>query len=152
MDTAEYLRLRLRRAGCDRDLFDSDALALLHQATQGAMRDLDRLATHALRLAAAKKRRLIDRAILSPKPSPSTPKTPPSSHSQPTSPAMASTHLRLPLHVTDGHQPPCRDAQHAACAATPGYSGKLHLDALTQRRLRENSLVVAISSTESSVG
>lgn len=64
-DTAEYLRLRLRRAGCDRDLFDSDALALLHQATQGAMRDLDRLATHALRLAAAKKRRLIDRAIVS---------------------------------------------------------------------------------------
>lgn len=64
-DTAEYLRLRLRRAGCDRDLFDPDALALLHQATQGAMRDLDRLATHALRLAAAKKRRLIDRAVVS---------------------------------------------------------------------------------------
>lgn len=64
-DTAEYLRLRLKRAGCDRDLFDPDALALLHQATQGAMRDLDRLATHALRLAAAKKRRLIDRPIVS---------------------------------------------------------------------------------------
>ena len=62
---AGYLHLRLKRAGCDRDLFDSDALALLHQATQGAMRDLDRLATHALRIAAAKKRRLIDRAIVS---------------------------------------------------------------------------------------
>jgi len=64
-DSDRYLRLRLRRVGCDRDLFDPDALALLHQSTQGALRDLDRLATHALRLAAAKKRRLIDRAILS---------------------------------------------------------------------------------------
>lgn len=64
-DTAEYLRLRLRRAGCDRDLFDTDALALLHQATHGAMRDLDRLATDALRLAALKKRRLIDRVLIS---------------------------------------------------------------------------------------
>jgi hypothetical protein len=45
--------------------FDPDALALLHQATHGAMRDLDRLATDSLRLAALKKRRLIDRALVS---------------------------------------------------------------------------------------
>ena len=64
-DTAEYLRLRLRRAGCDRELFDSDAVALLHQATQGAMRELDRLATDCLRIAAVKKRRMIDRAVVS---------------------------------------------------------------------------------------
>ena len=64
-DTAEYLRLRLRRAGCDRDLFEKDALALLHEATLGSMRDLDRLATESLRLAALKKRRLIDREIVS---------------------------------------------------------------------------------------
>ena len=31
-DTAEYLRLRLRRAGCDREVFTSDAVALLHEA------------------------------------------------------------------------------------------------------------------------
>lgn len=64
-DTAEYLRRRLRRAGCDRDLFEKDALALLHEATLGSMRDLDRLATESLRLAALKKRRLIDRDIVS---------------------------------------------------------------------------------------
>jgi hypothetical protein len=48
-DTAEYLRLRLRRAGCDRELFAHDATALLHEATAGAVRDLDRLAAAALR-------------------------------------------------------------------------------------------------------
>jgi general secretion pathway protein A len=62
-DTTEYLRMRLRRAGCDHDLFPSDSVALLHDATAGAMRDLDRLATAALRHAAKKKRRLVDRDI-----------------------------------------------------------------------------------------
>lgn len=60
-DTAEYLRLRLKRVGCDRELVAADAVALLHEATGGAMRDLDRLAAAALREAARKKRRLIDR-------------------------------------------------------------------------------------------
>ncbi len=60
-DTAEYLRMRLRRAGCDRELFPSDAAALLHEATHGAMRDLDRLAAAALREAARNKRRLVER-------------------------------------------------------------------------------------------
>jgi type II secretory pathway predicted ATPase ExeA len=60
-DTAIYLRLRLRRAGCDRDLFTSDAIAMLHEAVAGTMRDLDRLAHAALRDAARKKRRLIER-------------------------------------------------------------------------------------------
>jgi len=63
-DTAEYVRLRLRRVGCDRELFASDALALLHEATLGAMRELDRLATCALREAAQKKRRLVERDII----------------------------------------------------------------------------------------
>jgi len=63
-DTAEYLRLRLRRAGCDRELFAQDAVALLHEATAGAMRDIDRLASAALREAARRKRRLIERDVL----------------------------------------------------------------------------------------
>jgi type II secretory pathway predicted ATPase ExeA len=63
-DTAEYIRLRLRRAGCEREVFASDALAMLHEATRGAMREIDRLATAALREAARKKRRLVERDVL----------------------------------------------------------------------------------------
>lgn len=63
-DTAEYLRTRMKRAGCEREVFASDAVALLHEATAGAMRDLDRLATAALREAARKKKRLIERDVL----------------------------------------------------------------------------------------
>jgi len=63
-DTAEYVRLRLRRAGCDREVFASDTLTMLHEATRGAMRELDRLATAALREAARKKRRLVERDVL----------------------------------------------------------------------------------------
>ena len=60
-DTAEYLRMRLRRAGCDKELFVGDAAALLHEVTGGAMRQLDRLAAAALREALRKKRRLVER-------------------------------------------------------------------------------------------
>jgi general secretion pathway protein A len=63
-DTAEYLRMRLRRAGCEREIFASDAAALLHEATAGGMRDLDRLAAAALREAARKKRRLVEREVV----------------------------------------------------------------------------------------
>ena len=63
-DTAEYLRLRLRHAGCDRELFATDAAALLHEATAGAMRDLDRLAAAALRETAKKKRKLVERDVV----------------------------------------------------------------------------------------
>lgn len=61
-DSAEYLRMRLRRIGCDRELFAPDAVALLHEATAGSMRDLDRLAAAALRETARKKRKLVERA------------------------------------------------------------------------------------------
>ena len=63
-DTAEYLRLRLRHVGCDRELFATDASALLHEATAGAMRDLDRLAAAALRETAKKKRKLVERDVV----------------------------------------------------------------------------------------
>ncbi len=64
-DTAEYVRMRLRRAGCDREVFSSDALMLLHETTAGAMRDIDRIAALALREAARKKRPLVERDIVS---------------------------------------------------------------------------------------
>jgi type II secretory pathway predicted ATPase ExeA len=63
-DTAEYVRLRLRKAGCDRELFTADALAMLHEAVNGSLRDLDRLATAALREAARRKRKLVERDVL----------------------------------------------------------------------------------------
>jgi type II secretory pathway predicted ATPase ExeA len=63
-DTAEYIRMRLRRAGCDREVFASDAVALLHENTAGAMRNIDRIATVALREAAKKKKRLVERDVM----------------------------------------------------------------------------------------
>ena len=63
-DTGEYLRMRLRRVGCDKELLAPDALVLLHQATDGALREIDRLACWALQLAARKKRPQIDRDIM----------------------------------------------------------------------------------------
>jgi type II secretory pathway predicted ATPase ExeA len=63
-DSAAYLHFRLGRVGCDRDLFTQDAIAMLHEATSGALRDLDRLATAALRLTARKQRKLVERDVV----------------------------------------------------------------------------------------
>lgn len=63
-DTAEYLRIRLGRAGCERELFASDAVAMLHEAASGALRDVDRLATAALREAARRKKKIVERDVL----------------------------------------------------------------------------------------
>lgn len=63
-DTADYLRLRLKNAGCDRELFASDAMGMLHEAASGAHRDIDRLATTALREAARRKKKLVERDVL----------------------------------------------------------------------------------------
>jgi type II secretory pathway predicted ATPase ExeA len=64
-DTAEYVRLRLEKVGCERQVFATDALAMLHEAATGALRDVDRLATAALREAARKKRKLVERDVVS---------------------------------------------------------------------------------------
>ena len=64
-DTAEYIRMRLARVGCDRELFASDATAMIHEASAGGMRDIDRIATAALREAARKKRKLVERDVVS---------------------------------------------------------------------------------------
>jgi len=60
-DSAEYVRMRLTRAGCNREIFTSDAVALIHEAALGSMRDTDRLASAALREAARRKRKLVER-------------------------------------------------------------------------------------------
>src|SRR5690606_41091979 len=64
-DTGEYLAVRLRRAGFERELFPRDSVTLLHEATGGALRDLDRLAATCLRHAARKRRKTVDRDIVS---------------------------------------------------------------------------------------
>ena len=63
-DTAEYLAYRLTRAGAERDLFAPDAAAALHEATHGRLRDIDRIATNALKLAVRKKARLVERDLV----------------------------------------------------------------------------------------
>lgn len=63
-DTAEYIRYRMGKAGCDREVFASDAVAMLHEATAGGLRDIDRLASAALRDTARKKRKLVERDVI----------------------------------------------------------------------------------------
>jgi type II secretory pathway predicted ATPase ExeA len=63
-DTAEYIRRRLELAGCEKEVFTSDAVAMLHEAAEGAHRDLDRLATQSLREAARRKKKLVERDVV----------------------------------------------------------------------------------------
>jgi type II secretory pathway predicted ATPase ExeA len=63
-DTAEYIQHRLKRAGTEREIFNSDALALVHEQAQGRLREVDRLCTDALKLAARRKLRVIDRELV----------------------------------------------------------------------------------------
>lgn len=60
-DTAEYIRMRLRRVGCERELFASDAITLLHDVAGSSLREIDRLATGALRESARRKKKLVER-------------------------------------------------------------------------------------------
>jgi type II secretory pathway predicted ATPase ExeA len=59
-DSGAYLGVRLERVGGRVDLFSDDAVTVLHEASQGAHRDLDRLATEALRLAARRGKHRVD--------------------------------------------------------------------------------------------
>ena len=59
-DSGAYLGARLERVGGRSDLFSDDAVAVLHEASQGAHRDLDRLATEGLRLAARRGKHRVD--------------------------------------------------------------------------------------------
>jgi type II secretory pathway predicted ATPase ExeA len=63
-DTAEYLQHRLSKAGATREVFTSDAIALVHEATEGRLRDIDRIATAALKAGARRRLRQIDRGVI----------------------------------------------------------------------------------------
>ena len=63
-DTYEYVAHRLALVGGDKDPFDADALALLHEASGGRLRDIDRLATDALQRASRRKLKRVDRKLL----------------------------------------------------------------------------------------
>ena len=63
-DTGEYVRTRLAKAGVSREVFTADAIALVHEAAAGAHREIDRLATAALRVAAQRKKKLVERDTL----------------------------------------------------------------------------------------
>ena len=54
----------MKSAGCEREVFSSDALSLLHEASRGHLRDIDRIATDCLKLAQKKRVRIVDRDIL----------------------------------------------------------------------------------------
>lgn len=60
-DTAEYVGYRLKLAGADKTVFAADAIALLHEQCDGALRDVDRTANGALRDAARRKKKIVDR-------------------------------------------------------------------------------------------
>jgi general secretion pathway protein A len=60
-DTGDYISYRLKTVGCDREVFTSDAVAMIHEAAVGSLRDIDRVATAALRESARRKRKLVER-------------------------------------------------------------------------------------------
>ena len=63
-DTADYVRNRLSAAGVSKELFTSDAIAIMHEAASGSLRDIDRVAHNALRISARKKRKLVERDVV----------------------------------------------------------------------------------------
>jgi type II secretory pathway predicted ATPase ExeA len=63
-DTVGHVRHRLQLAGVERELFSSDALALLHEGSAGRLRDIDRLASATLKLAARGQHNIVDRGII----------------------------------------------------------------------------------------
>ena len=63
-DTAEYVGYRLGQVGAKQDIFSSDALAMLHEASGGRLRDIDRIAADAIKRAARRKLTRIDREVV----------------------------------------------------------------------------------------
>ena len=64
-DTAEYIRYRLTKAAVrDKEIFSTDAVALIHEASSGLLRDVDRIATACLKAAARGKHRIVDRELI----------------------------------------------------------------------------------------
>lgn len=63
-DTANYLDHRLRGAGSKATMLSSDAITMLHEASGGRLRDLDRIATQTLKRAARRKLKKVDRQLV----------------------------------------------------------------------------------------
>ena len=63
-DTADYIAYRLNGSGCKREVFTSDAIAMIHETALGSLRDIDRVATAALRTSARRKRKLVERDVV----------------------------------------------------------------------------------------
>ena len=63
-DVAEYVAHRLALAGADKTVFAADAIDVMHESATGALRDIDRLAAGAMRDAARRKRKTVDRAAI----------------------------------------------------------------------------------------
>lgn len=63
-DTFEYVAHRLKLVGCEADPFDSDALALLHEASSGRLRSIDRIATQSLKWASRRKLKRVARKTI----------------------------------------------------------------------------------------
>lgn len=60
-DITEYVGYRLKLAGAEKNIFAQDAIALMHEHATGALRDVDRVAHGAMRDAARRKRKTVDR-------------------------------------------------------------------------------------------
>ena len=63
-DTGDYIRHRLLKAGVKTEIFTSDAIAMLHEAALGSLRDVDRVAISALKLACRKRKKLVERDLI----------------------------------------------------------------------------------------
>jgi len=63
-DTVEYIEYRMKLAGAPQPAFLADALTMLHEATHGRLRDIDRVATAALKSAARRKMTQVDRDLI----------------------------------------------------------------------------------------
>lgn len=59
-DTPSYIKARLGQAGCGRDVFSRDALGLIHEASRGILREIDRIALQAMYLAACESRSMVE--------------------------------------------------------------------------------------------
>ncbi len=63
-DTVEYVAHRTKSAGAKKEILSSDALSIVHEATGGHLRDVDRITTAALKRAARRKLRIVDRGVV----------------------------------------------------------------------------------------
>jgi len=60
-DITEYIAYRLQLVGAEKTVFAADAISLMHEHATGALRDIDRIAHSAMRDAARRKRKTVDR-------------------------------------------------------------------------------------------